>query len=613
MRVLINHLGYDVTGPKRAIVSAGEARSLSFQLRRIENHEVCLFGSCAYRGFVDGWRRDPFWSIDFSLFRETGTYYLEIREDDRRGGDSTAHSEPFVIAEHRLFSETFSNLLYWFKGQRSSGVEEVADRAASFYGERRETVDLRGGWFDASGDTSKYLSHLSYANYLNPQQTPGVVWSMLSAHDALGRVAPAEPALWGRRLLDEIGFGADFLLRMQDPAGYFYLTLFDVWSKDPSRRIVSSFRTQEGIRGDDYQAGYRQGGGMAIAALARAGALGLRLQSSPPEERELRAATPGRSALQPEALLPGEYPPERYLEAARRGFDHLEEHNTDYLDDGKENIIDDYCALLAATELYIALGEERYILAGRRRAEQLTARLVEEGGTHYWKAGDGERPYYHAAEAGLPTLALIRYGEAEAIAGEGVRRQEALETAARALRAELAVTGEVANPFGYARQHVSEPGGPRRSAFFIPHRNESGYWWQGENGRIASLAAAAFVAGSEGAAGVLPVSEQERSELEAFGYDQLGWILGCNPFDLCMLDGLGRNNPEYEAAFPNAPGGICNGITAGVEDESDIAFLPEPWGEDPLHRWRWSEQWIPHAGWFLLAVSTLRGRRRAGR
>ena len=57
--------------------------------------------------------------------------------------------------------------------------------------------------------------------------------------------------------------------------------------------------------------------------------------------------------------------------------------------------------------------------------------------------------------------------------------------------------------------------------------------------------------------------------------DQLDWILGLNPFDMCMLDGAGRNNPEYHETGGNLNyrGGVCNGITGG-DDETDIAFMP---------------------------------------
>jgi hypothetical protein len=59
---------------------------------------------------------------------------------------------------------------------------------------------------------------------------------------------------------------------------------------------------------------------------------------------------------------------------------------------------------------------------------------------------------------------------------------------------------------------------------------------------------------------------------------------------------------SYE--YTNCPGGICNGITSGFYDEDDIDLSPNlsATGED--HDWRWAEQWLPHAAWFLLAVAT---------
>jgi hypothetical protein len=197
-------------------------------------------------------------------------------------------------------------------------------------------------------------------------------------------------------------------------------------------------------------------------------------------------------------------------------------------------------------------------------------------------------------EAGLPVIALLRYAEVEPSPG---RAAAALRAARRSLEFELAVTGEVANPFGYARQYVKPVDGPKRTAFFFPHRNESGYWWQGENARLASLAAAARLASRS-----LPPDPALSARLEVYAADQLDWILGRNPYDACLLHGFGRNNPEYEERWPNAFGGICNGVTAGFADEQDIDFLPSPYAERGEHRWRWSEQWIPHAAWYILAV-----------
>jgi hypothetical protein len=138
--------------------------------------------------------------------------------------------------------------------------------------------------------------------------------------------------------------------------------------------------------------------------------------------------------------------------------------------------------------------------------------------------------------------------------------------------------------------------GEKHTSFFIPHDNWTGYWWQGENSRISSLAAAAWkLSALTGDTGL-------RGELNEYAWKQMNWILGLNPFDICMLNGKGSNNVEHERSWKNLDGGIVNGVTGGFEDERDIAFLPEVPGEDPEHMWRWNEQWLIHSGWFMEAV-----------
>ena len=70
-----------------------------------------------------------------------------------------------------------------------------------------------------------------------------------------------------------------------------------------------------------------------------------------------------------------------------------------------------------------------------------------------------------------------------------------------------------------------------------------------------------------------------------------------------MLRGGGRNNPAPGPGSPNVFGGVSNGITAGLDHEHDIAFLPPPYDTDERHNWRWSEQWIPHAAWLLFGLA----------
>jgi hypothetical protein len=559
-RLLFNHLGVELGAPIRLVVESPEpVPAASFRVLGPAG-EVRQTGALEPLPPVPGWKGRH--HARLSLSGQEGPFRVEVSLP----GAALA-SAPITASRRQLLS-TFDAVLGNLRAMRSRDPWDSADRQAPFFGGRSDRVDVHGGYHDASGDVSKYLSHLSYANFMNPQQAPLVTWAVLHCRANL----PADGAAADDRraaLADEAAHGADFLCRMLDPDGYFYMTVFDRWSKQIDQREICSYRTQQGIKLDKVQAGYRQGGGMAIAALARAAAAG----------------------------VSGAFSAADYLERATRGFDHLQVHNLAYLDDGQENILDDYCALLAATELYAAAGKPAHRDAAAARARQLAARVEDGHGQRgFWRADRGDRPFFHAVEAGLPAVALLRWLEAGDPGAEDRRAvEQALE---RAMAFELAVTGEVSNPFGYARQLVLPLGAPARSAFFFPHVNESGYWWQGENARLASLATAAADCArrfhGDGALG---------QRLRAYARDQLDWILGRNPFDSCMLHGSGRNNVEYSPQWPNLPGGICNGITGGWDDETDVEFLRTDLPGDQT--WRWSEQWIPHAAWYLLAITAL--------
>jgi hypothetical protein len=454
-----------------------------------------------------------------------------------------------------------SDIVHYFKSQRCTGLFDDADRRAPLL-DTREPRDVHGGWYDASGDCSKYLSHLSYANFMNPQQTPLVAWTLLAGRDRI----PAQSKWLDERIVDEALHGADFLVRMQAPEGFFYTTVFDRWSKDEHQREICSYATQKGVKSADYQAGFRQGGGLAIAALARASGL----------HRD------------------GEFTRDDYLERAILAFEVLEGRNAEFVDDHQDNLIDAYCALLAASELYARTGDERWRDAAAQRARELAGQQDSQG--FYWCDRARTRSFFHASDAGLPHLALVRYLECvpDAELAPVVR-----ETLLRGLRFELAATSDAAgaNPFGYPRQHVAMPGRAPGTQFFVPHDNESGYWWQGENARLGALAAAA-----RAAAALHLADDAFDAELGAYAERILDWIFGANPFDTCMLQGWGHNPPRYEPGFWNAAGGVCNGITSGLDDEQDIDFR-KPEETVPMHSWRWTEQWIPHAAWLYCALA----------
>ncbi|PLR56166.1 glycoside hydrolase family 9 protein [Vibrio parahaemolyticus] len=560
MLLLTNHIGYERLGPKKAIIQTEQPHLSSYtaQLICATSEQTVATFAVEEQGKVANWHQGYFYLIDFSSFTDSGDYFLQV-EDSR--------SSYFTVGEHILLNQTLSDVIHYFKSQRCGGVFDQQDRQVPVLN-ANQTVDVHGGWYDASGDVSKYLSHLSYANYLNPQQTPMVVWNILKGLSLL-EGSEDIAAFTRTRLIEEALFGADFLVRMQNEKGFFYMTVFDKWSKDTAQREICAYETQLGHKFDDYQAGFRQGGGVAIAALAAASRLGVH----------------------------GEYDQQKYRNAAENGYWHLKEHNTQYLNDGEENIIDEYCALLASVELFKATKETRYLEESRLWAQRLVARqMSDEQIQHFWSANqDGSRPYFHAAEAGLPGIALCEY---LAIEDDSVQTESVKCIVNRACEFEIKISNKVTNPFGYPRQYVKGVNESKRDAFFVAHNNESGYWWQGENARLGSLATMVYLAQPHIA------SQEIQQQLSVFAQDALNWIVGLNPYDMCMLDGHGRNNPDYlpQYGFFNAKGGVCNGITGGFEDEEDIAFNPPAQKDDMLQNWRWGEQWIPHGAWYLLAI-----------
>jgi hypothetical protein len=585
LKVLTNHLGYETHGPKHAVISGktGDTVSACSLNDQATNRSVLTVAPKA-TGPVQKWKDWNFWTLDFDSFSAEGKYYIECTTNS-----GSVRSVPFAIQSDLLERNTVSDVIYYFKDERSSGESDKADSHLHFEGSKAGTIDAHGGWWDATGDYGKHFSHLSFSTYFNSQQIPLVVYSLLKSYEQANRRGLQGFARYKAHLLDEAMFGADYMMRMKVPEGSFYRSVSTGGVEQvPEKRKIAGEMKSFGIESTpgkgaagmvesansdlEYEVSYRSGGGIAIAALAMA--------SAQPVSGQFRNAD--------------------YLKAAEEAFDFLEKNNLKLVNDGKENIVDDYCALAAATELYRATHDAKYKKAADRRAQNLMARQISAGGyQNYWRADDGQRPFFHASDGGFPVVSLLYYSEI----ADPATKEHVLDTVRKSLEFELAITYEVNNPFGYSREYVQDRTGSRRSSFFFPHNSDAAPWWQGENARLASVATAARLAEL-----AFPQDAAFRAKLESFAANQLNWILGLNPFDSCMLNGVGRNNPPYmyfdSWEFTNAPGGISNGITSGFHDESDIDYLLPYRVTGADNDWRWGEQWLPHAAWYLLAAAT---------
>src|SRR5271170_6663106 len=473
-KILTNHVGYNATGPKHAVILAtANEKFTTCTLNDARDARKVIDIPAQRAGPVQKWRDWDFYTLDFDSFSTEGSYYLFC---------NSIRSYPFLIQNLLLERNTLSDAVYFFKEERSSGRMDEADRHLPFDGKKTGTLDAHGGWFDATGDYGKHLSHLSFSTYFNPQQIPFTDWCLFKTYEQLNDRNDPDFLQYKRRLLDEAMFGADYLVRVKSPDGSFYRSVGapGIGKKPEDRRIekegtgfaIKTVETKDHFPSGEikamegqfpYEVGYRAGGGVAIAALALASTYD----------------------------VSGDFSNERYRQTAEDAFAFLEKNNLQFANDGKENIVDDYCALMAATELFKATKDAKYTAAADLRARNLMGRLIVSGDdAHYWRADDGDRPFFHAADAGMPVVSLLNYYE---IADEAERKQ-VLETVRASMEFEMRITDEVTNPFGYGRQLVQSANGGRRTAFFFPHDTETAPWWQGENARLSSMASAARLA-----------------------------------------------------------------------------------------------------------------------
>ena len=697
--VRTNSIGYETRAPKVAVVqdSAADPGATSFEV--LNSSKIAIFqGVPGVVQSVPGWTGYRFQSLDFSGVSDTGLFTVRVLP-------SGAVSDTFRIGDARLFRTAASAVVGYFKLMRNT---EEGDRDMGYFDQpERGTRDVYGGWSDALGDNGKYLSHLSYANFMNPQQIPMVLWSLLRSRELAGDRSASIP------FQEEILWGADYLLRIQDPAGYFYINVFNEGWSGP-RTICTWIGTPEkqGIPTVDYQAAWREGAGMSIASLALASRLGAN----------------------------GDSTSAQYLAGAKRGYAHLSAIKGRWADDGRENLIDHMTALVASTELALATGEAEYLQNARARVDSILARQAPEG---WFYADTGSRVWFHAADEGLPMVAMVRFLALDSTSVYAARIKSSL---AASLAWYKKITHEVANPFTYPRMYVpyrapSQPGianlargkigfsssvqnagqeaskaldgdqatrwssnlqdslgwvgvdlgsvyklesvsvlweaaharkydiqastdsmvwttvatdgvtgagrkttmiadrpsaryvrikgvtraspsysysiyelevygapdappvtpQPGKTAFFMPHQNETGYWWQGENARLGSMATAFAQASQviDPSWRLTPTDSISRMIVSA-----LGWVGGANPLGISFIEGFGPKNPPGYMGKANLLGGIVNGITSSIEDETHPTFMPYANPAD-WKNWRWVEQWIPHNAWYLLGIATV--------
>jgi hypothetical protein len=149
------------------------------------------------------------------------------------------------------------------------------------------------------------------------------------------------------------------------------------------------------------------------------------------------------------------------------------------------------------------------------------------------------------------------------------------------------------NPFGLSRQGTEEP----EATFFHPTVGLGVNFW------LLSRAWAALL--------IHQLTHDPRAL--AYATDQIDWVLGKNPLNLCMFEGHGRlNPPRYHHRYnmiPGrergaVPGAIPNGMVRDMGLADRPGFDMSRAGDRPPS-FRTSEPWLVHNMFYLLAASAL--------
>ncbi len=238
--------------------------------------------------------------------------------------------------------------------------------------------------------------------------------------------------------------------------------------------------------------------------------------------------------------------------------------------------------LLAATELSLSTGDLSFFEEGQREAIFLLSQQERGGGWPLWPLA--------IVDYGLPSAALARFVLAfpESAVSSSIR--------AALLRSIENWSSKMAQPFFIPRWSAEE--------VFYPYL--PGGWYVGQNSMYLSQAWAGLLMGK-----VLP---RQAPRLKRWVAGCLDWLLGVNPFGICMMEGAGsvhlkmyhhRYDQIANGKNGRVPGAIPNGITRQRAD------VDRPYLDLEGKSWPTNEPWLPHNAYYLLVLSERESRGRS--
>jgi hypothetical protein len=555
MDVLTNHLGYLPSSTKICVLKA--PAKAKFDVVEVTSGQIAY----SSRTYATGRDLGEYSIADFSKLSTNGIYYL--RADSLR-------SYPFRISPG-IYNEPAKMIVNYFSKQRcgasTTGYLTPCHTDDGIRFDNRKHQDVSGGWHDAS-DLRKWVSATIY----------GVM--------ALARAYELQPKARRESIMDELRWGNQYFLKMQEPAGY----IMDFVGGDLKRHSDNN-RWTDNIAG-------KEGGAISLVQPNAGKSKALMLVSGDADDRIIQTQPVDKTAqynfITAQALLARisadrdpEYSKE-CLAAAGRCYDWCMKSK-----DTAAGVAG--AALQANVEMFKTTRRQKYLEKALELAvtlKNLQASEHPEIAGFFQKSVNDPEPYkniWEGCQGFIGLCDLVKIAPSHRSAPEWKETIKNYAEKYLLFFAERNAFGIV--PFGL--YNSKDPGGNRKAGnywyryFMFPEED----WWVGVNSNLASAGVGLWKAGKL----------LSNVKMQSAAQRQLDWILGCNPFSSSTLIGAGYNHPvhfpgsTFLPGVPEIPGAVMNGLGG---NEKDVPVIGN--GD-----WQISEYWTPMVAYTLWLMSEM--------
>ena len=557
--LLVNQAGY-VPHSGKMVVTKG-LRNAQFEVISLETRKVAFTGK--FRPEEGDFGE---YSVgDFSQVRGEGHYFIKC---------DTLRSYPFEISSS-AYHKPVEKIVGYFSLQRcgpsTTGYLSPCHLDDGIRMDNGKHQDVSGGWHDAS-DLRKWVG--------------ATIYGMIGLSKSYELLDDADPFL--AKILDELMWGNQYFLKMQEPEGY----IMNFVGGDVKKHSDSNRWTDNVVGKEGGEPGFvKPSAGKSTADMLLFGSNDDRVIRTDPVDLIAQFNFVASEAIM--TRITGADNPEyskKCLEAAIKCFDWCLKTERD-IASGITG-----ASVHAALELFKTTKEEKYrdyAIEKARQIKNLQAVKKEDGpgGFLYTSQSDRE-PYRDIWHGCLEFISLCDLAETFPDNAGLPAWKEMISAYARQYLVYLSGRNSFGIvPFGLFTGN--DPGGNRKAGeywyrYFMQPEQE---WWVGVNANLASAGV-----------GLMKASRVlDDPVLKALAQRQLDWITGINPFNSSTIVGVGYNHPRHfpgSTFLPNTPvlpGAVLNGLGGDNTDQPDIGN-----GD-----WQISEYWTPMVAYTLWLMTEI--------